>query len=182
MIMVAETTKRCWGCKQDLPVDDFRKKAASRDGLQPRCKGCNSPADKKYRAENQEKISQRNKKYRGGHQKEARQYRRDNSVEIARHNKEYYVTLEGRLGRIFHNLNNRCTNPKIINYKSYGGRGIENKFTLDGFRGYVTNDLGVTSIEQIKGLQIDRIDNDGHYEKGNIRFVTPKENCNNRRK
>lgn len=31
-----------------------------------------------------------------------------------------------------------------------------------------------------RGFDIDRIDNNGHYEKGNIRFVTHKENCNNR--
>jgi len=30
-------------------------------------------------------------------------------------------------------------------------------------------------------LEIDRINNDGHYERGNLRFVTRAENVNNRR-
>ncbi|KKK99325.1 hypothetical protein LCGC14_2633830, partial [marine sediment metagenome] len=67
-------------------------------------------------------------------------------------------------------------------YKNYGGRGIENKFkSLDDFRCYVTDFLGITEFEQIKGLQIDRIDNDGDYKPGNMRFVTAKVNSNNRR-
>ena len=42
--------------------------------------------------------------------------------------------------------------------------------------------LGITKLEQIKGLTIDRIDNDGHYEPGNIQFISHKLNCNNKLK
>lgn len=32
--------KRCLGCCQDLPLDRFYARAASKDGLQQRCKDC----------------------------------------------------------------------------------------------------------------------------------------------
>ncbi|KKK51461.1 hypothetical protein LCGC14_3114730 [marine sediment metagenome] len=78
-------------------------------------------------------------------------------------------------------MNQRCSDPKAHNYNRYGGRGIKCLFkSLDTFRDYVMNGSGYDTIEKLKGLQIDRIDNNGHYEKGNIRFVTAKENSNNR--
>lgn len=88
------------------------------------------------------------------------------------------IAIIKHLRSVFHNINHRCNNSNDIGYKYYGGRGIQNKFRpFDNFKNYVINELQVDP----RGLDCDRIDNNGHYEKGNIRFVTRKENLNNRR-
>lgn len=93
--------------------------------------------------------------------------------------KKYQHTLNGYLRQIFYHMNCRCNNPKHWNYKIYGGRGIKCLFeSADEFIDYVLNKLKIDP----RKLQIDRINNNGHYEKGNIRFVTAKVNANNRRK
>jgi len=91
----------------------------------------------------------------------------------------YRQTLNGRLRIVYKNMKQRCQNPKNKDYYCYGGRGIRVLFkSVDDFVDYVANDLKVDP----RGLTIDRIDNDGHYEKGNIRFVTQAENNKNKGK
>ena len=91
-------------------------------------------------------------------------------------------SLEVRLKSIFDAILYRCNVPKCKGYHNYGGRGIKCLFkNFAEFYAYVTDVLWVIDIQQIDGLEIDRIDNDGNYEPGNIRFVTHKENANNRR-
>ncbi len=76
----------------------------------------------------------------------------------------------------------RCNNPKNKLYRNYGGRGIQvcpeweqdkrsflnHAKTLDGF--------------DDANLEMDRIDNDKGYERGNIRFISKADNNRNRRK
>lgn len=75
------------------------------------------------------------------------------------------------------NMIQRCTNPNYPRYTDYGGRGIiicERWKIFDNFY----EDMGEAPV----GLQLDRINNDGNYEKDNCRWVTRKENMGNRRK
>jgi hypothetical protein len=73
----------------------------------------------------------------------------------------------------------RCSDPKARRYECYGGRGIEVRFSdVQSF---------VDHLKTLPGwddpsLLIDRIDNDGHYEPGNLRFTTAQVQANNRRR
>lgn len=71
----------------------------------------------------------------------------------------------------------RCSNPKHPFYHRYGGRGItvcpEWK-SRRAFKEWAIKN-GYT-----EALTLDRIDNDKGYNPENCRWVTIKENCNNR--
>lgn len=73
----------------------------------------------------------------------------------------------------------RCTIKDSYAYKDYGERGISvcNEWKLDFLSFYNwANENGYK-----KGLQIDRIDNDGNYCPENCKFSTSKEQARNRR-
>lgn len=67
----------------------------------------------------------------------------------------------------------RCNNPNNKKYPRYGGRGIE--FRFNSFEEFLTE----VGLKPTPKHTIDRIDNDGHYEIGNVKWSTPKEQQNN---
>lgn len=96
-------------------------------------------------------------------------YQREQSTTHGLHSSPHY--------KRWINMLLRCNDPEHQAYPDYGGRGIKvckDWHTLERF------------IEQLPegyfpGAEMDRIDNNGHYEPGNIRWVTRQVNTTNRR-
>ncbi len=74
----------------------------------------------------------------------------------------------------------RCENPNNKQYKDYGGRGItvcEEWHDAWAFFHYLTTTLGPCPPKH----SLDRIDNDGNYEPGNIRWASKIDQARNKR-
>ena len=95
--------------------------------------------------------------------------------------KEYENTdLAKTLRYRYNGIVQRCNNSLHIGYHNYGGRGIQCKFkSAKEFVGYI---LEALPHESYKGLDIGRINNDGHYEPGNLALQTKSENILNSRR
>lgn len=77
------------------------------------------------------------------------------------------------------NAYRRCTDSTCKAYVNYGGRGIEFRFSsIQVCADY----LSTLQYHDDLSLWIDRIDNNGHYEVGNIKFTTRGESQRNRRR
>lgn len=76
-------------------------------------------------------------------------------------------------------MKQRCQNPKDASYPNYGGRGIE--FRFESVKAGVEYILEALPTPTYVGFDLDRIDNNGHYEPGNLRLVTRKQNASNKR-
>ncbi len=69
----------------------------------------------------------------------------------------------------------RCTNPNNKDYLTYGARGIE--FRFQSFEEFFV-ELGPKPSPD---HMLDRKENNGHYEPGNVRWVTSSDSAKNRR-
>lgn len=84
--------------------------------------------------------------------------------------------------QIWYMMRVRCNNPNHVSYKDYGGRGIkvcdEWMCEQTGFEKFLKH----VKPRPTPKHTIDRIEVNGNYEPGNIRWATPKEQAANKRK
>lgn len=78
---------------------------------------------------------------------------------------------------IWRGILRRCLNPSDERYSYYGGRGISIHPRWLEFDNFI-KDVGTPPGN---GLSLDRINNDGNYEPGNVRWATASQQARNRR-
>lgn len=94
---------------------------------------------------------------------------------LSRRGNEHY------LSSTWENMIGRCETPSHTGYKYWGGRGIK---VCDRWHDL---ELFVLDIETLLGSRpdnhtLDRINNDGNYEPGNVRWATQSEQVKNSRR
>jgi len=79
--------------------------------------------------------------------------------------------------RIWVGMRNRCSDPNRVSWPNYGGRGIRVCERWNDFRHFLA-DMGPRPSPR---HSLDRINNDGNYEPGNVRWATARQQVKNRR-
>lgn len=77
--------------------------------------------------------------------------------------------------RVYAGAKARCTSLNVKCWPDYGGRGIQ--FNFQSFEEFFAE----VGPRPSRAHTIDRLDNDGHYEKGNVRWATRAEQRKNQR-
>lgn len=87
-------------------------------------------------------------------------------------------TVEAKCYYTWQAMKRRCLNPSDKRFQDYGGRGIQ---VCERWRESYQAFLADMGLPPSLKHQIDRRDNDGHYEPGNCAWVGREDNARNKR-
>ena len=107
-------------------------------------------------------------------------FKRDRMVAWSKSRSTHHLSRDPRFPR-WSNMMRRCHDSVHPRYADYGGRGIQvhpDWHDPQIFLDWVDLHLGPCP----EGHSMDRIDNDGHYEPGNLRWASAADQNANRRK
>lgn len=198
MSVLGETTKRCSKCGKVYPAttEHFATNKKCKDKLDSWCRACkreygrrysqrpgakeaHRKANREYYHNNREKIREQQKIHRNSSEDQERRRRADKRYyqthrkQILEQQKIYRNSFKGRLKYIFGGMVYRTTNPKCKCYHQYGLRGIRVEFKdFSAFLYYVIQKMGITTIEQLTGMDFHRLDPDGNYKPGNLKLLS----------
>jgi len=91
---------------------------------------------------------------------------------------DFHGLCKTREYKIWENMKERCYDKNNNAYKNYGGRGIT---VCDSWRNSFSEFIKDMGFCYDSNMQIDRINNNGMYEKNNCRWTTITQNSRNRR-
>lgn len=148
-------TKHCHGCLRDLSLACFNVDKRRPDGLRSRCRDCQAVYRMQYTATHSTARDGPRKCLHGG--------------AVGRRSPEY---------KTWCNMKNRCSNRKDKRYLDYGGRGIA---VCDEWRTSFAAFVSYVGRRPSPLHELDRIDNDGDYRPGNVRWATAREQSRNKR-
>lgn len=163
--------KVCTACNTEKPISNYSKRAASKDGLSPKCKSCSKKADKAYYIANQELIKNRTKEWATNHpeerQAEKARYRAKHKDRINAKGAEWYANnRESERIRCaeYHAKNPhvakarelkwKASNPEATRTKDHRRRALK----LNASGGYVADDVKILFNRQKGKCVVCKID------------------------
>lgn len=142
--------KKCTGCGELKPLEEYHKSKRDADGRVQQCKRCKAEYSRKYRAENRDKLNAQTKRWHEDNRERSlaskKAYRKSNSAKVQEAKKRNRIEIREKA---LQELGGKCLMCGIndkrvlqIDHVDGGGSAERNKIGRDGIHRKVVRDGG----------------------------------------